>query len=373
MRIFKHNNISNQKGMVSFITVIFLASILLAITIGFTRIMISNNRQSLDGQLNTQAFYAAESGINDFLYKYREILNIANQAERVAALADLETKYGLYRPCNDIIDYLSLQTDSVLDSNTPVKYSCLLVDNSVKHIFVDVDINHGKMYQIEGDDNAAITQIGVAWGKKEETGVRNSTQLVKQSDWSPDLLDPVPAMLRVTLYATKNGFDRANLITNQVNYYLVPNNHGSDPSKFKIQNLNDGDILAVNCNESAEDYKCAVIFETAGSMFNGLGLSKDETFIRVRPIYKSTSVKIDLPKKNNPVGEEDYRELVNAQFVIDVTGRASDVFKRIQVRKDASYDYYYPEFVTKTANNICKQYAFWSPNSVSDESGQCPL
>ena len=55
----------NQHGVASIFVVMILMTILALISIGFSHLMNRELRQSLDRQLSTEAYFAAESGVND--------------------------------------------------------------------------------------------------------------------------------------------------------------------------------------------------------------------------------------------------------------------------------------------------------------------
>src|SRR5690349_2098676 len=57
--------VSGQQGFVSIFAVLIIMSVLTLIAIGFSMVSRQAEKNTLDDQLNTQAFYAAESGIND--------------------------------------------------------------------------------------------------------------------------------------------------------------------------------------------------------------------------------------------------------------------------------------------------------------------
>jgi Tfp pilus assembly protein PilX len=61
----------NQSGFVSIVVCLIIMVILTLVTIGFSKLMGRAQRQALDRQLSTQAFYAAESGVNDALLVYK--------------------------------------------------------------------------------------------------------------------------------------------------------------------------------------------------------------------------------------------------------------------------------------------------------------
>ena len=61
----KQRQAKDERGMVAIMIAMFLMIILSLITLGFLRLMQREQRQALDNSLSTQAYYAAESGIND--------------------------------------------------------------------------------------------------------------------------------------------------------------------------------------------------------------------------------------------------------------------------------------------------------------------
>jgi Tfp pilus assembly protein PilX len=54
-----------QAGMVAIMVTMILMIVISLIVVGFAQISRRNQRQALDRQLSTQAFYAAETGVND--------------------------------------------------------------------------------------------------------------------------------------------------------------------------------------------------------------------------------------------------------------------------------------------------------------------
>src|SRR5262245_28445627 len=66
MNVMKHRLklMPNQSGMAAIIVTLIIMIVLSLITLGFARIVNREQRQVADRQLNTQAFYAAESGVS---------------------------------------------------------------------------------------------------------------------------------------------------------------------------------------------------------------------------------------------------------------------------------------------------------------------
>jgi Tfp pilus assembly protein PilX len=68
LKAYKSKEIqTNQSGIVSLIIVAILAIVLGLVAIGFSQLTNRELKQAGDRELNAQAFYAAESGVNDAL------------------------------------------------------------------------------------------------------------------------------------------------------------------------------------------------------------------------------------------------------------------------------------------------------------------
>src|ERR1700761_8288581 len=54
----------DEQGMVSILVTMIMVIVISLIVIGFAEVSRRNQREALDNQLSTQAYYAAESGVN---------------------------------------------------------------------------------------------------------------------------------------------------------------------------------------------------------------------------------------------------------------------------------------------------------------------
>ncbi len=108
------------------------------------------------------------------------------------------------------------------------------------------------------------------------------------------------------------------------------------------------------CNTSNTPRYCSVTIT---------GLSQSSYLFNLRSIYSSTSVYVTgIDSSGTPLNMAD------AQTMVDATGRAQDVLKRIQVRIPTQGEYYYPGFGAATTGDLCKQIQVWPGNG----SDSCP-
>ena len=106
-------------------------------------------------------------------------------------------------------------------------------------------------------------------------------------------------------------------------------------------------IVEAKCDGA--DYACKTIFE------DSLDTTKTDYYLRINAIYRSTHFKITAYGQN---GKKLYFDGV--QPLVDVTGRSSDSFSRIQARLKPSFDKnadstnWWPEYVIDTNGKVCK-------------------
>lgn len=118
--LFKHSN--NQDGFASIIVAIIFLLIASLITIGFTQLMIADQKLSLKNQLSQQSYYAAESGINDML----------NYASTNA------TNFVAKNNCNSTSSFwsqFSTQYPATIYNN--IKTTCDLVSTNIPNVLAD--------------------------------------------------------------------------------------------------------------------------------------------------------------------------------------------------------------------------------------------
>jgi hypothetical protein len=73
--------------------------------------------------------------------------------------------------------------------------------------------------------------------------------------------------------------------------------------------------------------------------------------MRIRSLYGTSNVSID---PNNTTKPDIY--LKGAQLVVDSTGKAQDVLKRVQVRLSLNTTLNVPDFAVQAGAGLCKRY-----------------
>ena len=347
MLIWQHSNTkqSNQAGVVSIITVVLLAMVLTLITTAFVRSTTSNLRQALDNQLSTRAFYAAETGINDAT----TILNSQITIPPEAMNSD---------NCNSFLDIIKANKPfpgnddpNIINSTDNVKYTCVLVKNKIDNIILtDPSVSKGYMFRLKRVDGNQVNDLQIKWGNNGQSiPSGTATELLTKENWGVNGI----ALIRITLYYPSN-FTRSSLINNQKTFFLRPvSSNGTNDLNFGTNPSTPQSIpLGVNCTAQST---CTL---------NVLNISKlpgigSFVYIKVTPIYNSSNLTITAYDSTWKAVQ-----LEDAQYSIDVTGRANDVYRRLEVRRSVTNSFSYPDSVVK-AGDLCKQFVLY-PEGITD-------
>lgn len=322
MRYTKLNQ--NQSGLVSIIVTMFIMMILGITVIGFAQVSRREQRQTLDRQLSTAAYYSAESGINDIMQKLDN-----------GSLADITD-------CNDGALPASERN---IGSSGNFSYTCALLTQAPGNLeYGSIDTDKSQMVPI--NTTANINRIEISWQDKSggaifSTSTPPAVSLPSKAAWTFS-----PGMLEVYL-TPESSYTRTNMTANTIVGYLYPSNRPAGT----LLPTSRGDIVSGGCNNTNTPKHCKVsITVPLGNKFR----------LRLRSIYKSNAVTVTAYNGVTPVS------VTGTQSIIDVTGRASDVLRRVQVRVPRYKNYNYPEYVLDSADTICKRLQVYPTGGTVD-------
>lgn len=323
----KYMKPTDESGFVAIFTVLIIMSVLALISIGFSNITRRAQRRTLDNQQNTQAFYAAESGINDALAKL--------------AITPTYNK----TTCKDSADGFNYTLDSELD----VGYTCLLIstDNpSLEVTGVPVESSAPpKILDMNTSTGQPVKSFDVTWSSASGSATIPSTLgLTPLSGWT-GLLGMVRMDITPVDFARDaTAFNRDSLALKGYSFFLYPTTNVSASNTNTVFNgsADQNGLVFVKCASSTPP--CVAHMELGNPV---AGKYK----IRISSIYSSVNVTI-----NNGVDtDNNATNWVGGQAVIDVTGRAGDIFRRIQARVRLSRSGVSSSYALESATSICKR------------------
>lgn len=301
-----------------------LMVIMALITLGFTRLVQNEQRQVIDNQLSRQAFYAAESGIN--------------------IAASRPGFPGTGKPLCDVSEYNNGQVSPI---EPGVAFTCLLINPTPEDLVFSNDsitTNKSKVVPIKTDPRPST--ITFQWKDVNNQRVEADCNSIPEFGINAGAWNKV-SPLKVDLIGIPNGtFNRDDLINTQFNAVFTPC-EGTAATRVEYNDAKDaqniGKIIPVSCNITGE-YPCAV------TITNVIG-NQSEFYAKFSAIYGEINVRITANDSNN-----DRLLFSNAQAVVDSTGRANDVFQRLQARVPLYNNYNLPLAAIQTQEDICKLY-----------------
>ena len=406
-----------ESGQASMVTVAMFMMLFAAIAVSFTFVVISASRQALNDSLQSSAKIAAESGVEDakrlivYCYNKRQpdgsYLHQDDKqlcSEVIGKLSDKLEDMG----CDDILDKLDSNNyknsfaveeegnrghrvrvgnnGSNNNNENNEYYQCLKIATKTDNYQGTVN-NLGKSVIVplrvvdKYNQAAVIDRLEIEWHRNvtgndgDNPADMNGAKgpgLPSAGTWNSSNRPAVLRVERVGVPKKVGGFSlkdladsdtaltlRPSVKKNVSNYRLgdykpqypfnnrdkiAPNSQYYDQHGNKI-----APIVEATCKNNNGEYACKTIFDQES-------LYTDKTYyLRINAIYRSTHFKITA---YGPGGNKLYFDGV--QPLVDVTGRSSDSFSRIQARLKPSFDKnadstnWWPEYVIDTNGKVCK-------------------
>lgn len=383
---------SDERGFVSLFTVIFFMLLITIITVGFLRIMAAEQRQALDNDLSASAQAAAQSGIED---AKRAIIKYNSLPASDPLKAQLQTALNSSN-CNALFTDASVRTALNLDNTGSINnqpglneyYTCLSVNMDTADFIGSSSAGKSAFVPLVPSGGAKYDQMTVSWHLASQTVGADGDG--EPAAYAPGTLLPsvtgsptswstqgYPAYLRVELYGYPNGnFNRGKMDVLSRSVFLVPNDSTNaaalssttpinmatvDPRGFDQSKLN---LIGIKCSGTPPNVPTGTYACTATLQLDpGQPSTSNTYFLRITPLYGAAHFRVQMIR--NPSTVVDFS---GVEPLIDSTGRASDVFRRVQSRVIMSNISNLPEYAAESANDICKNMqvsdgSYYQPNS----------
>ena len=305
----------NERGFASVVIALVMITVLALVTVGFAQLARREQQSALDKQLSSQAYYAAETAINDAI---KEI--------KAGTL-------GTPDP-NDCTPASLAAPKNTISAANNVTYSCVLINTTPETLVWD-NVDPGDDRVVTFDSGAVLNNLTVQWGSVGgRTAFRNGVSgFTPLAGWNS------PAVLQFSLTPLRS-MERDSLINNTFNFYMYPSSGGD--GTITVGEGVRAPIESGNCSGSG-DYTCSVTITGLG------GLGATRYAVRFIDFYDASKVLL----KGTDTGGLAVK-FSKAQAVIDATGKAKDVLKRLQVRVPLEARPDLPPYVIQ-AQNTCKR------------------
>ena len=337
--------VRNQSGLVSIMVTMIMMLVITLIVLGFSQVSRREQRQSLDRQLSTQAFFAAESAVNDARQKIKQDIVATGEAHEKTV-------------CEPDSNYT---TSATIDTANEVSYPCLLVSTRLNSLTASVSAG-GRSINIPIEPSGTMQRLHINWNAAPAptnqgdvaSNCQSNNKFQAKNDW-----DCPYGLLRADIVPTGPPLSRDSMQTGQRTMFFYPTPNASTFSQDWA-----------TANGAIPELACKV--ET-GCDIDINGIPSGNYALRLSSQYKSGVVTITAyGAGTTPL------ELRNAQILIDATGKARDVMRRIQVRLPLTPSGATPDYAIESASSICKRFevsgtTFSIPNTVKGQDPNNPM
>ncbi len=325
---------TKEAGMVSIMVTLILMIVLSLIVLGFAQVANRNQRQSLDRQLSTQAFYAAETGIND-------VRNLIATKGTPVPKPDCTNGSGAELAYYGAAGGLN----NAVNASQSVSYTCVMVDPTPDTLAYNDVGTTGTVVPVAAA-SGTIGRLKLSWQSKDGT----PTPLTGCPASVTKTFSPTGSwtcgygVLRFDLVPTSGSLNIAALQNTTMSSIVVPLSSGGSATYGYIANTSgSNDVLKGLCTNT-------------GCSLTITGLSSTQYYLRVSSTYKDASLQINIADAaNNPL------DFTGAQALIDSTGKAQDVLRRVQVHVPlATSGNQLPDYAIESTDSVCKRFAVMS-------------
>lgn len=372
-----------QSGAVSLFAVIFGAMLLTIVTIGFMRLMIMDQRQSSNNDLSQSAYDAALAGVED-----------AKRVVRAAQTGNIQAVGVLNGPinCNMVaasgVVGGSISGDTIIQTGTGAgkrfdqAYTCVKITmKSQDFIYKSIE---DKSQLIPLRATSSFNKISIEWYRRDDesnlgsanavnTEISTTGELPARNSWHSN----TPQLMRVQLINPGPTFNLSTLDTTGVTSFFRPNvlrsdvagqdgtavsSKTSDRPRATDGNEHNNGTNIVSCSKTFKfsgEYSCKAVIDV-----DEIAAGSETAFLRLTSIYKGGSVKVSLQKTDGTIVNFD-----GVQPIVDSTGRASNLFRRVEARLQIGDDFAYPDNAIELKNSLCKDFSVSGRGSAV--AGRC--
>ena len=379
-----------KRGATSIYVVIVVMLLLTVVTASFIRIIISEASKTTGDDLAQSAYDSALAGVEDAklaLKKYYDCNVDAETAEGEecsAVIAAFNTGLGAadvtdptsprYGYCDVVGEALGRisSTDSVKEvlikenntsrnanSHVTQAYTCIMIDNTLgDYRSVLNSSTPFRIIPLKTADPSSITGLRISWYSGEDGDFR--TLSFGNKDYFKPYGQPLstPPTISAQLIQSAPSFSLSQFESNSDNttnsgtVFLVPTDNDSATTHLQSSVLvNSHDHSSLNapqkvyCNKNtADEFACSVSISLPKPVGSD-SRNKDTFYLILNLPYDQpqTTFSVQLCKDTGGTcqGENAVADFIDAQIAIDATGRANDMYSRIEARVEFT-DLFYP-------------------------------
>lgn len=317
---------SNQSGMVSIMVTMIMIVVITLIVLGFAQVVHRNQREALDRQLSTQAYYAAETGVNDAytaVFK-NNYVPVPGDGQKCSGPGSFINNAGL---------------SSNISTDGSVAYTCLLVTSKISKIIKAVPYGASETVPLQA--SAAPNTLTFTWDPGSSgpayTSCPNNFQFTPATGANGWVQNCPYGMLRLDLYNNGSGANSADaMAANTISVFFYPS----------TANAVQGVTFGTNSSVYLVKAKCDAV--TCRGTISGI--SGLDYYARLSSIYEGLG-NVQITAGNPATTFQGWLQ-------IDATGKSQDELRRVQVLVPNNSATNFPDLANAIGSGsaVCKQY-----------------
>lgn len=377
-----------RRGATAIFIVIFAALLMTILVVGFLRIMVEEQQRATNSDLSQSAYDSALAGVED---AKRAIQLCMDEGEDSRACEALRRQQCDTIQHADIVsasanEEVIIQKKSGGDGkDLDQAYTCVKVRMDTEDY--RGTLSQGKTLLVPLRGVKDIEQIEIAWQLKDSREIASDTiaaagggndlkKLYPNDSGESGPWSKTPAMLRAQVIAPGEKFKIEDLNTSDASYttFLYPYVRSSDVTASidtsllnrhgQVANVNQPhDVTCLNGRFVNGEFACKVAIRLRQPIQGGSNMS----FLRLNTMYRDATISIVLRDSSGSVVAFD-----GVQPTVDSTGRANDLFRRVESRLSLDSDIEYPENAVDLTGSLCKDFSITDTSSFDSNCNTRP-
>lgn len=370
---------SFSSGAVSLFSVVFAILLMSVVSISFIRIMIDDQSRAADADLSQSAYDSAQAGVED-----------AKRALIWCRSNDLACTADLLDTCNKLIltsgvvkvgaeesgasGPVQVQSVASSDQDLNQAYTCVTVKKDTDDYLGNLTANQSAVIPLIA--NNPYDALTIEWFSRDDVTSDTGTvtvpttanqPLLAQKDWGINQ----PSVLRTQYMQTSGTFTLSDFdythddgASNANTVFLYPLSAGTSSrglTEADQRQNSAGESLPDSASNTPLPTRCKTSVSGGGyackmtlSLPAAVNGAKQAAYLRLTAFYNATHFRITFTDTS---GTPTATKFEGVQAIIDSTGRASDLYRRVQSRVDL-YDtgFPYPEAAVDVNGDFCKNF-----------------
>lgn len=362
-----------QRGAVSLFAVIFAALLLTVITVGFIKLMVDEQQRATNNDLSQSAYDSAIAGVEDAKRAIRKCQE--NQGSQACAELSNTAKE---KDCNVVARVLQGSTanpkETIIRSSTTSgesfdqAYTCVNISTATDDYLYSAQEGTAEMIPLKAKGN--FNQILVEWFTGDDIAGLVATAPGGSSPKFPPVATwgvNAPPVMRAQVITPGASFTLSSLDGRNASQTVVVRpssmnsstanpptvvdmSPSSNPRPVDAPQLDNAPttMICSNFSISGVKYSCRMVLNLGRTVDVA---SSSNAFLRLNTIYKGATVRVSLQSSGTTV------KFDGVQPSVDSTGRANNLFRRVEARLKIGDDFPYPNYAADVSNSLCKDFS----------------